>query len=210
MTSLARGLEVLCAFEGHAALTVTQAAKRTRLSRSSVARCLFTLESLGYVASMARAYHLRPSLLPLLVPSPDSDPLAKAGQPIVNASATGSKESCSLAIFDTRSGTRRSFISAARRRRVSSRFPCSSAARCRATAPRSAACCWPPCRMRRWQNICRPAPSRRARPRRSPARPSWTGKLSWCAGRLGDRRRRVGAGAAFDRGTRAQSGWPGS
>ena len=66
MTSLARGLEVLCLFEGHAALTVTQAAKRTGLSRSSVARCLFTLgAALGYVAGDGPAYRLRPALLPL-------------------------------------------------------------------------------------------------------------------------------------------------
>jgi IclR family transcriptional regulator, pca regulon regulatory protein len=104
MTSLARGLEVLCAFEGHAALTVTQAAKRTGLSRSSVARCLFTLESLGYVAGDGTAYRLRPSLLPLACAFSDSDPLAKAGQPIVNAVCDRLKESCSLAMFDTRSG----------------------------------------------------------------------------------------------------------
>jgi IclR family pca regulon transcriptional regulator len=102
MTSLARGLDVLCAFEGHAALTVTQAAKLTGLPRSSVARCLFTLESLGYVACHGTAYRLRPSLLPLARAFSYSDPLAKAGQPIVDAVRNRLKESCSLATFDTR------------------------------------------------------------------------------------------------------------
>jgi IclR family transcriptional regulator, pca regulon regulatory protein len=104
MTSLARGLEVLCAFEGHAALTVTQAAKLTGLPRSSVARCLFTLESLGYVAGDGTAYRLRPSLLPLARAFSYADPLTKAGQPIVNAVRDRLKESCSLAMLDTRSG----------------------------------------------------------------------------------------------------------
>lgn len=103
MTSLARGLEVLCAFEGHAALTVTQAAKLTGLPRSSVARCLFTLESLGYVAGDGAAYRLRPSLLPLARAFSYSDPLTKAGQPIVNAVRDRLKESCSLGMLDTRS-----------------------------------------------------------------------------------------------------------
>lgn len=104
MTSLARGLEVLCAFEGHAALTVTQAARFTGLPRSSVARCLFTLESLGYVAGDGAAYRLRPALLPLARAFSYSDPLAKAGQPIVNAVRDRLKESCSLGMLDTRSG----------------------------------------------------------------------------------------------------------
>jgi IclR family transcriptional regulator, pca regulon regulatory protein len=103
MTSLARGLEVLCAFEGHAALTVTQAAKLTGLSRSSVARCLFTLENLGYVAGDGAAYRLQPSLLPLARAFSYSDPLTKAAQPIVNAVRDRLKESCSLAMLDTRS-----------------------------------------------------------------------------------------------------------
>lgn len=106
MTSLARGLEVLCAFEGHAALTVTQAAKITGLPRSSVARCLFTLERLGYIAGDGAAYRLRPSLLPLARAFSYSDPLAKAGQPILDAVRNRLKESCSLAVFETRSAYR--------------------------------------------------------------------------------------------------------
>jgi IclR family transcriptional regulator, pca regulon regulatory protein len=102
MTSLARGLEVLSLFEGQTALTVTQAAKGTSLSRSSVARCLFTLEQLGYVAADGPAYRLRPALLPLLRAYALSDPLARNGQPIVEAVRNNLNESCSLAMFDTR------------------------------------------------------------------------------------------------------------
>lgn len=102
MTSLARGLSVLRAFEGQAALTVTQAAKYTGLPRSSVARCLFTLERLGYVAANGPTYRLLPGLLPLLRSYAHSDPLARAGQPIVDAVRDRLQDSCSLAIFDTR------------------------------------------------------------------------------------------------------------
>jgi IclR family pca regulon transcriptional regulator len=102
MTSLARGLEVLAAFEGHAALTVTQAAKAAALPRSSVARCLFTLEQLGYVAFNDGSYQLRPALLPLLRAYSYSDPLVRAGQPVVNSIRDRLDESCSIAIFDAR------------------------------------------------------------------------------------------------------------
>lgn len=101
MTSLARGLNVLGAFTGQAALTVAQAAKITGLPRSSVARCLFTLERLGYIASEGSAYRLLPALLPLLHSYAHSDPLARAGEPIVNAVRDHLNKSCSLAMFDT-------------------------------------------------------------------------------------------------------------
>ncbi len=102
MTSLARGLAVLSAFEGHATLTVTQAAQLAGLSRSSAARCLFTLERLGYVGAEGGAYRLRPALLPLSRAYAYSDPLAMAGQPVVGAVRDRLGESCSLAMLDAR------------------------------------------------------------------------------------------------------------
>jgi IclR family transcriptional regulator, pca regulon regulatory protein len=102
MTSLARGLEVLATFESHTALTVTQAAKAAALPRSSVARCLFTLEQLGYVAFNDGAYQLRPALLPLLRAYSHSNPLVRAGQPVVNSIRDRLNESSSIAIFDAR------------------------------------------------------------------------------------------------------------
>ena len=102
MTSLARGLQVLSAFEGHASLTVTQAAKAAGLPRSSAARCLFTLQQLGYVAFDDGAYQLRPALLPLLRAYSYSNPLLRAGQPVVDSIRDRLSESCSIAIFDTR------------------------------------------------------------------------------------------------------------
>ncbi len=102
MTSLARGLEILRAFEGHSALTVTQAANLAGLSRSSAARCLYTLERLGYVAGEGGSYRLRPALLPLVRAYSHSDPLVMAAQPIIDAVRDRLGESSSLAMFDTR------------------------------------------------------------------------------------------------------------
>lgn len=103
MTSLARGLEVLAAFEAQPRLTVTQAAKATGLSRSAVGRCLFTLERLGYVAADGPAYGLCPALLPLARAFSAGNPLVRAGQAVVDALRDRLGESSSLAMFDTRS-----------------------------------------------------------------------------------------------------------
>lgn len=103
MTSLARGLEVLAAFEAQPRMTVTQAAKATGLSRSAVGRCLFTLERLGYVAADGTSYALCPALLPLARAFSAGNPLARAGQAVVDALRDRLGESSSLAMFDTRS-----------------------------------------------------------------------------------------------------------
>ena len=103
MTSLARGLEVLAAFEAQPVLTVTQAAKLTGLPRSAAARCLFTLEQLGYVAADGPAYSLRPALLPLARAFALGNPLARDGQRVVDALRDNLAESSSLAMFDSRS-----------------------------------------------------------------------------------------------------------
>jgi IclR family pca regulon transcriptional regulator len=100
MTSLARGLGVLHAFEGRHSVTVSQAAKAADLSRSSAARCLYTLERLGYVASDGSAYRLRASLLPLVRAYTFSDPLAMSAQPVVSAIRERLGESSSLGVAE--------------------------------------------------------------------------------------------------------------
>jgi IclR family pca regulon transcriptional regulator len=100
MTSLARGLGVLRAFEGRPSLTTTQAAAATGLSRSSAARCLYTLERLGYVAAEGSTYRLQAALLPLVRAYTYSDPLAMAAQPVVASLRERLGESSSLAVFE--------------------------------------------------------------------------------------------------------------
>lgn len=103
MTSLARGLAILAAFEAQPRLTVTQAAKETGLSRSATGRCLFTLEQLGYVAAEGTNYMLCPSVLPLARAFSAGDGLVRAGQTVVDDLRDRLGESSSLAMFDTRS-----------------------------------------------------------------------------------------------------------
>jgi IclR family pca regulon transcriptional regulator len=102
MTSLARGLDVLAAFELQPVLTVTQAARLAGLPRSATARCLFTLEQLGYIALNGTAYSLRPALLPLARAFATGNPLARDGQRVVDALRDKLGESSSLAMFDSR------------------------------------------------------------------------------------------------------------
>src|SRR3546814_19472970 len=64
MQSLARGLEVLRAFEGQPSLSMAEAARISRLNRPSTGRCLFTLVRLGYVRERGGRYMLTPGLLP--------------------------------------------------------------------------------------------------------------------------------------------------
>lgn len=102
MLSLARGMATLRAFEGRAQLTIAQAASVTGLSRSSVRRCLHTLETLGYLREQGGRYRLAPTLLPLAHGYVMSDPLAVAAQPVVNNVRDMLGESCSLAVFEPR------------------------------------------------------------------------------------------------------------
>src|SRR3546814_14885931 len=65
MQSLARGLDVLRAFERHASLSAAEAARLSGLNRPSASRCLHTLQCLGYVSEENGRYALTPRFLPL-------------------------------------------------------------------------------------------------------------------------------------------------
>lgn len=66
MTTLAKGLAVLDAFGPHRpAMTLSQAAAATRVSRATARRILRTLTELGYVAQEGRHFSLTPSILDL-------------------------------------------------------------------------------------------------------------------------------------------------
>src|SRR3546814_4822825 len=85
MQSLARGLEVLRAFEGQPSLSMAEAARISGLNRPSTGRCLFTLVRLGYVRERGGRYMLTPGLLPLACGFLTSTPLASASQANANA-----------------------------------------------------------------------------------------------------------------------------
>lgn len=64
--SLARGLSVIESFSGSkSALTLSEVAKRTNLSRGTARRLLLTLNELGYVATDGKMFALQPRLLTL-------------------------------------------------------------------------------------------------------------------------------------------------
>lgn len=100
MTSLARGLSVLRLFEQDETLTATKAASKAGLSRAAARRCLYTLESLGYLAPVdGGSWRLRPTLLPLARAFLRST-LAEAAQPILVQMRDRLDESCSLGVLD--------------------------------------------------------------------------------------------------------------
>src|SRR3546814_6064376 len=102
MMSLARGLEVLLAFEGQPSLTVAEAARITGLNRPSTGRCLYTLEQLGYVREQGGRFTLTTRLLPLAAGFLMSTPLASTSQALVNALRDRLEETVSVAALDDR------------------------------------------------------------------------------------------------------------
>lgn len=118
MLSLARGLEVLRAFEGRASLTVAEAARISGLNRPSAGRCLHTLARLGYVAERAGRYVLSPGLLPLACGFLTSTPLASASQAVANALRDRLQETVSVGALDPADRARIIYIARAERNQV--------------------------------------------------------------------------------------------
>jgi IclR family transcriptional regulator, pca regulon regulatory protein len=101
MTSLARGLAVVCAFSDHRrSLTIPEITELTGFSRAAVRRCLYTLGKLGYVSSGPRAFDLEPKILELGHAYLSSRPLVSAAQPILDRLCEAVRESCSVSILD--------------------------------------------------------------------------------------------------------------
>lgn len=101
MASLSRGLSVIRAFSEHRRrLTISQISQKTGFSRASVRRCLYTLQTLGYVGEEDKLFFLRPQILSLGHAYLASTPLAGRAQPYLDAVAAAAHESCSAAILD--------------------------------------------------------------------------------------------------------------
>jgi IclR family pca regulon transcriptional regulator len=99
--SLRRGLLVIRAFDAeHPALTLSQVAARTQLSRAAARRLLLTLEHLGYVRRDARQFALTPRVLDLGYSYLSSLNAALLAQPIMEAVSQRTDESCSLAVLE--------------------------------------------------------------------------------------------------------------
>lgn len=101
MTSLARGLAVIHAFqERKRHLTIAQISHRTEIPRAAVRRCLITLMKLGYVTTDGRTYSLLPKVLTLGHAYLSSSPLALTAQPILDKLSVQLHEACSMATLE--------------------------------------------------------------------------------------------------------------
>jgi IclR family transcriptional regulator, pca regulon regulatory protein len=101
MTSLARGIAVICAFSRERRnQTIAQISHKTGIPRSAVRRCLHTLAKLGYVYSDARTFSLRPKILALGHAYLASTSLGAMAQGFLDRVSASVHESCSLAILD--------------------------------------------------------------------------------------------------------------
>src|SRR3546814_12247766 len=80
MQSLARGLEVLRAFEGQPSLSMAEAARISGLNRPSTGRCLFNLVRLGYVRDRGGGIMLMSGSPQRVLGCPLHQPLANAAR----------------------------------------------------------------------------------------------------------------------------------
>lgn len=101
MTSLARGLAVISAFqERKRHLTIAQISHRTEIPRAAVRRCLYTLLQLGYATTDGNTYSLLPKVLTLGHAYLSSTPLAVAAQPFLDRLSEQLHQACNLASLE--------------------------------------------------------------------------------------------------------------
>ena len=101
MQSLARGLEVIGAFQ-HArpSLTVSEVAALSNMSRAAARRCLHTLSVLGYARGQDGSYRLTPKALSLGYAYLTASPVARVAQPVLEEVSTRLHESCTMTVLD--------------------------------------------------------------------------------------------------------------
>jgi len=99
--SLARGLRIIEAFEGHSkGLSVAEISRFTDLSRAAVRRVLITLELLGYVEAAGKVYQLRHRILRLGLSYLSSRSFFAVAQTTVERIAEQVDESSTLCVLD--------------------------------------------------------------------------------------------------------------
>ncbi len=115
LQSLERGLAVLRAFTTTSpALTISEVAERTGLTRATARRVLLTLADLGYVELSRREFALTRSVLELAKPFAQLDPWDFA-RPYLESLTERSGESASVAILD---GTEIVYVARVQTRRL--------------------------------------------------------------------------------------------
>jgi IclR family transcriptional regulator, pca regulon regulatory protein len=99
--SLERGLAVIRAFDRtHPALTLTEVAKATGITRATARRFLLTLAGLGYVRTDGRLFSLSPRVLELGYAYLSSLSLPEVAEPHLEALVREVNESSSVSVLD--------------------------------------------------------------------------------------------------------------
>ena len=99
--SFARGLSVIRSFGPHGkAMTITEIAERTNLTRAGARRILLTLQSLGYVRLEDHRFSLTPQILTLGYSYLSSLAFWDFAQPITEELVSKVHETCSIAVLD--------------------------------------------------------------------------------------------------------------
>lgn len=101
VTSLARGLSVMRLFSATTPrLSVSDAARRSGLSRAAVRRLLLTLVAEGYAAQESEGFTLRPRVMELGYAWLSTLDLPELAQPHLQEVTAALNENCSLGILD--------------------------------------------------------------------------------------------------------------
>lgn len=101
LQSLERGIAVIEVFSReHPALTVSEVARLTDITRATARRILLTLEQLGYVKSDGRRFSLTPRVLTLGWAYMSSLNLWELARPLMEVLAERTGESCAAATLD--------------------------------------------------------------------------------------------------------------
>lgn len=96
-----RGVAVIKAFNARSpALTVTQVAERTGLTRAVARRYLLTLETLGYVVHTGATFALTPRILEIGFAYLSTISVADVARPVLIRLVEGLQESCSVGMLD--------------------------------------------------------------------------------------------------------------
>jgi len=100
VTALARGLEVIRAFDGAVAqMTLADVAKACGLSRATARRSLLTLRDTGYVLQSGRLFSLSPQVLTLAQCYLRSSTLPRVAQLFLERISETTAESCSASVL---------------------------------------------------------------------------------------------------------------
>jgi IclR family pca regulon transcriptional regulator len=101
LRSLERGIAVIQVFSReHPALTLSEVARLTGITRATARRILLTLEKLGHVHSDGKLFSLTPRVLSLGWAYLASLNLPELAQPLMENLVERTKESCSMATLD--------------------------------------------------------------------------------------------------------------